>query len=93
VSDSPANQADPECLSCGVRVTETRLACTYASASFSTEKSYYNLNCNGPDVPGTIIFKKVITLNWIFIKTINLPLFNKEKIGLTHFFIYRLVKE
>ncbi|XP_059473020.1 venom dipeptidyl peptidase 4 isoform X2 [Neocloeon triangulifer] len=58
VTDNLALPEPPTCVSCGVKVTETRQACTYVSASFSSDKSYYNLNCNGPDVPGTLIFKK-----------------------------------
>ncbi|XP_065332431.1 venom dipeptidyl peptidase 4-like isoform X1 [Cloeon dipterum] len=58
VSDNVASPSDPECISCGVRVTDSRLACTYVAASFSKAHSYYTITCNGPDVPGVVIFNK-----------------------------------
>ncbi|XP_076167071.1 venom dipeptidyl peptidase 4 [Ptiloglossa arizonensis] len=46
---------DPYCLSCNVRTPEGN-NCSYSSALFSTDSSYYVLNCAGPDPPTVMIF-------------------------------------
>lgn len=47
--------ANDECLSCNVLSPEGN-ACTFATATFSTDASYYSLTCTGPDVTFSKIF-------------------------------------
>lgn len=44
------------CLSCDLKTPEDNL-CTYASATFSKDFSYYSLTCSGPDPAFTRIYK------------------------------------
>ncbi|XP_072401301.1 venom dipeptidyl peptidase 4 [Diabrotica undecimpunctata] len=47
------------CLSCELKsLHNSSLPCSYNTADFSTNGSYYVLTCAGPDVPQTIIFDK-----------------------------------
>lgn len=57
-ADGTGNE-QPTCLSCDIKVTPTRAACTHVSVTFSSSQSYCVVNCNGPDIPGTMIYKKV----------------------------------
>lgn len=45
-----------KCLSCSIKSSSNNI-CSYNSADFSTDHSYYTLNCAGPDVPSISIYE------------------------------------
>ncbi|PSN29471.1 Venom dipeptidyl peptidase 4, partial [Blattella germanica] len=49
---------DPQCLSCSVKTVRGNTDCLYASATFSTNNSYYTLTCAGPGVPEISLFNR-----------------------------------
>ncbi|KAF5298439.1 hypothetical protein FQR65_LT01218 [Abscondita terminalis] len=46
------------CITCNLRTSHTDSECLYNSAEFSTNMSYHLINCDGPNVPETILYTK-----------------------------------
>lgn len=55
MKDSENEYNKPQCLSC----RNEGIDCTYGSATFSTDHSYFVQSCSGPDIPITSIFSRV----------------------------------
>ncbi|KAF5295430.1 hypothetical protein FQA39_LY13091 [Lamprigera yunnana] len=49
---------ETRCITCSLQTTDAESECLYNSAQFSKDLSYHLLNCDGPNVPETVLYEK-----------------------------------